>query len=216
MNLTSTSGQSAPLSTKWQNLSFKMTFKGHVQTHTHTFAFVCIDTFTPPLAVKRTLLWETLFKKQDGLKETQRSLVDVASLPLSLSLCLCLSTPAHTVLVLYKPYYCRHQPPLHPHFHLYPIFHIISMLILVQNKARSHVMSFVVMQLVYLATQGENRGGRPRGFGSPPSKLPLLHQRPNTFTPGLFGTLTTQFGVEKLTTSIFFRCFFLPGFVVFS
>lgn len=66
-------------------------------------------------------------------------------------------------------------------------------------------MSFVVMQLVYLATQGENRGGCPQGFGSPPSKLPLLHQRPNMFTPGLFEILTTQFGVEKLTTSIFFR-----------
>lgn len=172
MKLTFTSGQSALLSTNWQNLSFKMTFKGHGQTHadTHTFAFVCIDTFTPPLAVKRTLLWETLFKKQDGLKETQRSLVDVVSLSLSLSPCLCLSTPAHTVLVLYKPYYCRHQPPLHPHFHLYPIFHIISMLILVQNKARSHVMSFVVMQLVYLATQGKTGGG------AVPGALVPLHQ----------------------------------------
>lgn len=71
-----------------------------------------------------------LFHKRDGFNETQKSLVDV-----SLSLVRC----PHSAR-LCKLSYCCHQPPLHPHFHLYPIFHFISMLIWEDKKNPCYVI----------------------------------------------------------------------------
>lgn len=129
-----------PISSSGHTLA-GLNFGAAARANTGAFACVCGHT--------RASLWETLFQEQDRSRETQRSLVGIAPHPsLSLSVRLGLSTPAHTELVLYQPFYCRLQPPFHPHFHFYPIFHIVSMLILVPNGERSRVMSFIVMQLV--------------------------------------------------------------------
>lgn len=58
----------------------------------------------------------------------------------SLSLYLAHSFAAHIALVLCKPFHCRHQAPLHPHFHLYPIFHFISMVIWGDKKIPCYVI----------------------------------------------------------------------------
>lgn len=127
----------------------------------------------------REVLWETLFcsKSRMALRRHRGALL--MSLSLSLFLCVCLahSPTALIALVLCKPSYCCHQSPSSPtfpfisHFPLH--FHANSR----GDTKKSHVMSFIVMQLVYLSIQGENQWGRPRGMTSPSSKLPLLNQR---------------------------------------
>jgi len=137
------------------------------------------------------VLWEALFcsKSRMALRGHRGALLMPLSVPLSLA--------AHIVPVFSKPSYCCHQDPLHPHFHLYPIFHFISMLISEDKKA--HVMAFIVMQLVYLSTQGENQGDWPQGMASPSSKLHLLNQRQDVLLAGLFGILMIKISIRVYT-----------------
>lgn len=104
-------------------------------------------------------MWETLFCSKSRLARRRHrgALLTSPSLSLSLS-----RSSAHTTLVLCQPFYCCLHPPPHPHFHLYPFFHFISMLILGAAE-KAHVMSFIVMLPVYPSLQGENRRRWPGG-----------------------------------------------------
>ncbi len=109
-----------------------------LKTHAkmHAFIFMCIHTFTslkPAIKYRpkanrghQGVLLGTLFcsKSRMALKRHRGALL------MSLYRSFSPSLAAHIALVLCKPSYCCHKPPLHPHFHLYPIFHFISMLIL--------------------------------------------------------------------------------------
>lgn len=143
----------------------------------------------------QNLLLYTMFclQKRDGFNETQKSLVDVA---LSVSLSPTHSVAVHIAPVLCKPSYCCHQPPLHPHFHLYPIFHFISILIWEDKKIPCYV---IYSDAASYTIQGENHWGWPRGTASPSSKLPLSNQSLGIWMAALFGILMMKMSIMNLS-----------------